>query len=1136
MTDVNGGNAGDQGDDAPTEPVAAVAEPGAKPVRRRKGPVRRVFVAVLELVLLVSLLVGGLYFAIERGLFDDTLKREAVGILAGALGTDNYAADVGSATLRFNAQGQLVIDARDVAIRPAGEKGAAFRTGHVNIALETVSLLSGRLSVASITIDGTGINLEALPKHEAADGSVRIDGVPRVLDRVFAALDAFDNASGKTDIRLLKLTGINFNVPARQTRQARVAVRQILLERREDGNIAISGDYTVDGKKGALKAATRRSERGIDGLKIDLDRFNLRPFLVELSRTGQPVIGLDGDLAVSLEAGRPVADTPAMLKMNARLSDAAFYGEAQASPITRAELIAHYDFKAQKIEVEPSVVEFGETRLPFTGGFIDMDRLDRPEKKGIAIDLLIDRGHAAPGNLGDQPVDFVGKAFGIFDPDTLELLAPDMVISSESGFVGGSLTVKFRPPQRPGMVSDSPEISLGLFTQNVASNTIRALWPFWMAPDGRNWVYNNLFGGTITNGSLAVFLPAGRLPFYPEDHVTLDESELKIRFDIDNARVSIAGDIPPMRDTQAHFEMMGDRIQAAVSKATAYFPSGRTIDVSDARFLIEAVSRNPAVAQTQIKLSGDASALLELTTYRPISSLQDTGFKPDDFAGMATVSLKARFALKEGPGARQPEWTAVLKLTDVAVTRPLAGHKFNAINGEMKINPLSAKLEADAKVEGIPLHFSLVEPLSKASRQKRQRVVTANLEARQLEKFVPGVADILTGALSLRTELRDDATQAISADLSRAKVVVPWAGWEKGAGVPASVEFVSRKEGELFVISNFDFSGDGFGARGSLQTDGQGLAVADFSKVKLAPTDDVAVKIVRNGGRYVINASGKSADARGLLTRLKSAGPLEGGNIDFSVNAKIASIIGFNNETLKNVDAAYSVKNGKPTAVKLTALTGNDQAVVAKLAQDTGIARSIDLTATDAGALTRFTGLYNNMRGGLLNVAMRYVSDGVWRGVIDVRDFQLVNEQRLQEIVSTRSGKDGKSLNEAVKKNIDVSSQKFSRGYGRILIDGETVRIENGVVRGEQVGATFQGILRDGNGQMNMTGTFMPAYGLNRLFAELPIIGLFLGNGRDRGLLGITFRLSGSAEQPGLQINPLSIIAPGVFRSIFQFQ
>jgi hypothetical protein len=91
------------------------------------------------------------------------------------------------------------------------------------------------------------------------------------------------------------------------------------------------------------------------------------------------------------------------------------------------------------------------------------------------------------------------------------------------------------------------------------------------------------------------------------------------------------------------------------------------------------------------------------------------------------------------------------------------------------------------------------------------------------------------------------------------------------------------------------------------------------------------------------------------------------------------------------------------------------------------------------------------------------------------------------------------------------------------------------VVRGPSVGTTFQGTLYDKQGNMAITGTFMPAYGVNRLFGEVPIVGMLLGNGRDRGLIGITYKLSGSAKQPQVIVNPISIIAPGIFRSIFEF-
>ena len=90
-------------------------------------------------------------------------------------------------------------------------------------------------------------------------------------------------------------------------------------------------------------------------------------------------------------------------------------------------------------------------------------------------------------------------------------------------------------------------------------------------------------------------------------------------------------------------------------------------------------------------------------------------------------------------------------------------------------------------------------------------------------------------------------------------------------------------------------------------------------------------------------------------------------------------------------------------------------------------------------------------------------------------------------------------------------------------------------MRGPVIGTTFQGTLYDASGNMAITGTFMPAYGLNRLFAEIPIFGQILGNGRDRGLIGITYKVAGDAKSPQVQVNPISAIAPGIFRSIFEF-
>ena len=49
---------------------------------------------------------------------------------------------------------------------------------------------------------------------------------------------------------------------------------------------------------------------------------------------------------------------------------------------------------------------------------------------------------------------------------------------------------------------------------------------------------------------------------------------------------------------------------------------------------------------------------------------------------------------------------------------------------------------------------------------------------------------------------------------------------------------------------------------------------------------------------------------------------------------------------------------------------------------------------------------------------------------------------------------------------------------------------------------------------VRMRGTFVPLYGLNNMFGQIPIVGLFLG-GSNEGLLGVTYRGGRPAEHAG---------------------
>jgi hypothetical protein len=89
-------------------------------------------------------------------------------------------------------------------------------------------------------------------------------------------------------------------------------------------------------------------------------------------------------------------------------------------------------------------------------------------------------------------------------------------------------------------------------------------------------------------------------------------------------------------------------------------------------------------------------------------------------------------------------------------------------------------------------------------------------------------------------------------------------------------------------------------------------------------------------------------------------------------------------------------------------------------------------------------------------------------------------------------------------------------------------------LQGPVMGATMDGVLDYAANDVRLRGTFVPLFGLNNMFGQIPIVGLFLGGDRE-GLIGITFEVVGPPGAPVLRVNPASALAPGLIRKIFEF-
>ena len=84
------------------------------------------------------------------------------------------------------------------------------------------------------------------------------------------------------------------------------------------------------------------------------------------------------------------------------------------------------------------------------------------------------------------------------------------------------------------------------------------------------------------------------------------------------------------------------------------------------------------------------------------------------------------------------------------------------------------------------------------------------------------------------------------------------------------------------------------------------------------------------------------------------------------------------------------------------------------------------------------------------------------------------------------------------------------------------------------VGASADGYIDRPHNQVALKGTLVPAYGINSLISNIPLLGDVLASKKGEGIFGVTYSATGNADQPNISVDPLSALTPGILRRIFR--
>ena len=1086
-------------------------------VRRWRRPLARLLLYPVA-ALVVFLVVATAVLSLTGG---ETLRLQGERALSDLM-QKPVAVSIGATGLALDGNALLAIRLDQARVAEADGQRAFLEAGTISFAIRPLPLLAGRIELGSATIADARIDLTggaAAPSGLFAavlDERGLVDA-DRLGESLFAGLheviDALDgSATDRVRLRNVELIVAGDGAPG-------LLVERATLRRVGRHGVEIEALLGFDGREIRLAGSASRPAANQPIAEFALE--------AEMDAAAQPG---DSELsrhlgAVELTvAGRENSESFERLDMSVRASNVVFAPGHRDEARFNLALSGYLQPGIDKFEISELSVRNGQSRWRFHGAVGPMPA-EIDGEPSYRFELVSDGSRVAPAGSLEPAIDVLARLAGRLSPDLGQVALDTFAVRTLDGEVSGNALITFARGVSPG-------VELELDVADFPVGSAKQLWPWFVADGARDWTHRNLFGGRIERGRVDVSLAPGRLkPGQP-----LEPGEVTGEFRVERVRFDVAGRIPAVREGVGSVVFDGGLVDVGLESGTIYLASGRTVQASSGTFGIDVVPGKPLVGALDIDVSGDAAAILELASHDPINVGDHIEFGPADFEGSVSGKIVADIPLEAGVERDDLEWMVVLDYRDLTLAKPFHDFRISDARGSILVEPRRVVIEAETLLDGVPASVYLVEPLGDGTDAPIQEIAL-RIDDTARDRFAPGLAAFLSGGASVKMQGGGGARREIGVDLSNSRLSVPWAGWSKGAGIPAKASFTMETADARTVLDDFALEGETFTVRGSLALRDGELEGARFHNVRLNRSDDFAIDIGRSGAGYTIDITGRSLDARSLikhLTRDLGAGAESADGVPVTVEMRMDRVEGFHEESLRDVRLSYRGTGSTVQDLVFSAITAGGDAVHFRHDTVDG-ARNVTMQSNDAGALVRFLDLYERMEGGRIELALSGPPDGPLTGTVDARDFWIVNEPRLGSLVSTAPAGGDRSLNQALRSQIDVSRVRFDRGFASLGKGPGYLLVERGVLRSPQIGTTFRGTLYDANGRMDMSGTFMPAYGLNRLFGEIPIVGQILGNGRDGGLIGVTYRLAGEAGEPQLQINPLSVIAPGIFRSVFEF-
>jgi hypothetical protein len=701
--------------------------------------------------------------------------------------------------------------------------------------------------------------------------------------------------------------------------------------------------------------------------------------------------------------------------------------------------------------------------------------------------------------------------------------------------------------QGSGMVTLNDHGAPGLVAKaRIAALPVRTLlryWPFTVAGGAREWIDGNIFAGTIGPLEAQSNFAPGMLDqdIYPEDALTMT-------FAMKDLEGNYVSGLTHATGVSGDAVLTGDTFKAS-------FSGGRIgpLTASRGTALIPNLHQHGTAGQFGVHIEGAMPDVMTLIDMKPLNYPTKFGIDPKTTGGHAIADLMFTVPMLADLPVDDVGISVKAAVSDFAVT---LGGKTRLTNGEVNfeidnshlhqsgmINLADARLNVDwtedfRTKDDITTRMAVKGPMTEGGR------LALNIG---LMRYFRGTVPISADITGHRGMLRH---ADVAVDFTPAILSVPIVNLEKTPGQQASGRIgVNFAPGNMVQDQTIRISGPVLNMTGTADFDRNGdLRVLNFPSVRMGPLNDLSFVLSRgsNGDDYQIRGHSLDGSKIGRTGSNEQPGGAAGPPPDdtptgkFHINAKLDRLAMRGGVSIMPLSFDLSGIGNRPSILALSGnvTMGNKSTPLAANLEASPTGRKVTLTSSDAGMLARGVFAFESMRGGDLSAAVNLpgqASDVVaagnpapdFAGTLTIKDFQMVNQSLISRLFSAASLTGFGDLMGSDGIGIEEWNMPFSSKNNVISVNGSRV-----VGRG--IGASADGYIDRPHNTLALKGTLVPAYALNSVLSNIPLLGDLLASKKGEGIFGVTYSMSGNAEQPTISTNVLSMLTPGILRRIFE--